>query len=100
VKKYVITRSQSGAGDWIRTDSSDGADPRYTLALDISGTMTVDVEFTVENDLTGSPICIQHEVLNTRTSSIGSDQLSPVTAFRLNITSYTSGTATLKILQG
>lgn len=70
------------------------------LAVVISGTATVDVEFAIQKDLSGSVDAIQHDQLNSLTTSTASLEDAPVTAFRLNVTSYTSGDITLRILQG
>lgn len=96
---YSVSKGASGTSEWIRMDSSEDKQGIFTLLLDFNGaTATADVEFAVEKDLT-SPEPIKHAVLKGITTSTASDFLSPASAFRLNLTSYTSGTVTLKVVQ-
>ena len=96
---YSISQSASGTSDWIRMDASEDKKGTFTLLVDFDGaTATADVEFAVEKDLT-SPEAITHDVLTGITASAASDMQSPASAFRLNLTSYTSGTVTLKVVQ-
>ena len=96
---YSVSRGASGASDWIRMDSGEDKKGVFTLLVDFDGaTVTADVEFAVEKDLT-SPEAIVHDVLTGITASAASDMQSPASAFRLNLTSYTSGTVTLRVVQ-
>lgn len=96
--KSSIQVSASGTSAWLRLNSFSGGNIA-SLGVIISDTATVDVEFALEEDLT-SPNAFQHDILNTLTVSTGSSHPYPVTAVRLNVTSYTSGTITLLTLQG
>ncbi len=58
----------------------------------------VDVEFAMEKDLT-SPTAFTIDTMNDLQSSLASSHKFPVTAFRLNVREYTTGTITLRILQ-
>lgn len=95
---YSVSKTSSGTSDWIRMDKSKAREGKYTLLLSLTGTATADVEFTVDEDLT-SATAISHSVLSSITSTTASDMLTPVSGFRINVSSYTSGTVTLKVVQ-
>ena len=99
MREYSVSTSSSGTTDWIRMDATGKAPKNYTLAVVSTGTATYDVEFAIEKDLS-SPNAIQHDQLKEKTASAASVEQVPATAFRLNVTAYTSGTLTLYILQG
>jgi len=91
-----VSSSSSGTTEWISPQTSDGSVGRYMIVVEFdSATATVDVEFTID----GGSTVITHDVLNGLTDSKSSDLYAPVSDFRLNVTSYTSGTINLKILQ-
>lgn len=96
---YSVTASSTDPSDWIRMDTKGTGLEKYTLLLDFNGaSATADVEFCVEEDLT-APEAVTHDILNGITASTASDMLSPVSAFRLNLSAYSSGTVTLRVLQ-
>jgi hypothetical protein len=66
------------------------------------GTMTFQVEHTLDNifDPTITPTWFPHPTVQSATVDQDSSYVSPVRAVRLNVTAYTSGTATFKVLQG
>lgn len=96
----TLSISEAGTTDWIKLESSGNFNrqPIYTIGLVISGTLTADIEFTINPQTTGANVYC-HPILNGRTASVASDLSFPAGAFRLNVTSYTSGTATIEILQ-
>jgi hypothetical protein len=74
-----------------------------TVAVVVSGTLTYSVEYTVDNVLAGeTPTAFNAEdtTLVGATANQAGAITSPVTAVRLNVTAFTSGTATMTILQG
>jgi hypothetical protein len=96
----TVSASSTTPSAWIKV-STLSAKSKYTLALDFttgSGVGTADVEFTLDEDLT-SPLALTHDVLTAKTATTASDMYSPVSAFRLNLSAYTSGTVTLQVRQ-
>jgi len=71
------------------------------MSVDITGTMTVSVQQTVDNvfDSSVTPVWSNTVGLTGITSSNVGNIAFPVTGVRLLITSYTSGSATLNLLQ-
>ena len=97
----TVSVTSTDPSAWIAVSTLTGHS-KYTLVLDFdtgSGVGTADVQFTIEDDLTGSPKAITHDVLTAKTATTASDMYSPVTAFRLNMSAYTSGTVTLQVRQ-
>lgn len=98
-KEYTVTQSSSGTSDWITLDHYPTS-AKYTILVELGGgTMTYDVEFCI-TDPASTPTAIQHEQANGKTADFATDLFSPARGFRLNVTSYTSGTATLTVLEG
>ena len=96
---FSVSASSTSPSEWVRMNTVGYPRHTYTLTVDFNGaTATADVEFAIEKDLT-SPEAITHDVLTGITGTTTSDLYSPVSAFRLNLSAYTSGTVTLKIVQ-
>lgn len=67
----------------------------------VSGVLTYTVEHTFDDVLGGAtPTWFPHATVVAQTTSKDGNYIVPVTAIRLNVTAYTSGSATLTILQG
>ena len=97
MNEMSISVSASGTSSWLRVNSVTGGS-NTSLALVLSGTATASVEFAIEKDLT-SPQAYTHDILSAITTSTSSAHIYPATAFRINVSSYTSGTVTLYVLQ-
>jgi len=70
------------------------------LGLEVTGTGTYKVEHTFDNIQTdSSPTAFNHSVLTAITANVDSNYNFPVRAIRLTCTAWTSGSATLKIIQ-
>jgi hypothetical protein len=71
------------------------------MGLIFTGTATASVEHTFDDILGGAtPTWIPHSTLAAKTTNSDGNYAFPVTAIRLNVTAWTSGTVTLTALQG
>lgn len=74
-----------------------------TLVIEVlSGTNTSKVQYTVDDVFNSAvtPIWIDHATLAGITATTAGNIAFPVTAVRLNMTAWTSGSAQLSIIQG
>ena len=101
MRPQVISKAASGTTAWIPVDYKQSPF-NVGMGLVISGTLTADVEHTFDDpyDSTITPTAFKNSTLVSKTSSADGNYAFPVRAIRLNVTAYTSGTATLTILQG
>jgi hypothetical protein len=94
-----VTVSSATSSNWIPLNIK-GGDFKVSLCLEITGTGSYKVEHTFDNIQTDpSPTVFTHSVLSGITASTDSNYDFPVRAVRLTCSSYTSGSATLKIIQ-
>jgi hypothetical protein len=71
------------------------------FAVVVSGTLTYSVEHTFDDILGGATATwFPHSSIAAQTTSKDGNYAFPVTAIRLNVTAYTSGGATMTVLQG
>jgi hypothetical protein len=102
MRPQTVTVSSQAASAWIPLDYKQ-TPFNATVAVVVSGTLTYSVEYTVDNVLAGtSPTAFNAEdttLVGAAASQAGAIT-SPVMAVRLNVTAYTSGSATMTILQG
>lgn len=92
--------STVGTSDWMCVDRRGSAHQIFTLLVDMSrGSGTATVEFTVQDTTEDNILAIGHDILADVETSCCSRQTSPVTAFRLNVTTHTDGDIVLRILQ-
>jgi len=71
------------------------------FAVVVSGTLTYSVEHTFDDILNGATATwFPHSSIAAQTTSKDGNYAFPVTAIRLNVTAYTSGGATMTVLQG
>ena len=100
MKMSSITVSSQTASPWFPVDWRNG-DFKIGFAVIVSGTLTYDVEHTYENvfDSTVTPTAFNHPTVNGETTSQEGTYDTPVTAIRLNVTAYTTGSATLHFVQ-
>lgn len=94
-----VTVSSATSSNWIPCNIQQ-QDFKISLGLEITGTGTYKVEHTFDNIQTdSSPTAFNHSVLTAITANADSNYNFPVRAIRLTCTSWTSGSATLKIIQ-
>ena len=94
------TVSSQTTSPWIPLDDNHAAFSA-TVAVAVSGTLTYTVEFTLDNvqDPAVTPVAFQIGLVG-ETASNTTFIKSPVKAIRLNVTSFTSGSATIGVRQG
>lgn len=95
------TVSSQTTSPWIPLDDNQAAF-NVSLVVSMTGTLTYSVEFTLDNiqDPSVTPAVFSVAMLTAKTASASSYLKSSVKAVRLNVTAYTSGSATLAIRQG
>lgn len=100
---YQITKREAGVSNVIPLDLR-----RYSsgvgLLLTITGTLTCTVQITGDNVqkqgyTPSSGNWNNHDSMINKTSSANGTLEFPVAALRLNVTDYTSGSATLSVIQ-
>lgn len=100
---YHVTQRGVGASNVIPLDLR-----RYSqgvgLLLTVNGVLTVTIQITGDNVQkdgysSNSGNWNNHDTLMNLTSSANGNLQFPVAALRLNVTSYTSGSVTLSIIQ-
>jgi len=94
------TVSSQTTSPWIPLDDNQAAFSA-TVAVAVSGTLTYTVEFTLDNiqDPAVTPVAFPIGLVGETTSNTTFIR-SPVKAIRLNVTSFTSGSATIGARQG
>lgn len=94
------TVSSQTTSPWIPLDDNQAAFSA-TVAVAVSGTLTYTVEFTLDNvqDPAVTPVAFPIGLVGETTSNTTFIK-SPVKAIRLNVTSFTSGSATIGARQG
>lgn len=102
MRPQVISKAVAGTTAWIPVDYKQSP---FSVGMGLvisGGTLTADVEHTFDDvyDSTVTPTAFKHATLVSKTASGDGNYAFPVRAIRLNVTAYTSGTATLTILQG
>ena len=75
-----------------------------SLLLDVTGTLTASVEYTLDNVFAegyapASGVWNAVASMGSLTADTAGSLAYPVTAVRLNVTAFTSGSATLTVLQ-
>jgi len=94
------TVSSQTTSPWIPLDDNQAAFSA-TIAVAVSGTLTYSVEFTLDNvqDPAVTPVAFPIGLVGETTSN-STYLRSPVKAIRLNVTAFTSGSATIGVRQG
>jgi len=94
-----VTVSSATSSKWIPVNIQQ-SDFKVSLGLEITGVGTYKVEHTFDNIQTdASPTAFTHETLTGVTASDDGNYAFPVRAVRLTCTAFTSGSATLMIIQ-
>jgi hypothetical protein len=102
MRPIVVTKAGStGTTAWIPMDYKQSPF-NVGLAVVLSGTATYDVEHTFDDifDPNVTPTAFKHSVLTAQTTNKDGNYAFPVRAIRLNVTAWTSGNATITLLQG
>jgi len=86
---------------WIPLDDNQAAF-NVSVAVAVTGVLTYTVQFTLDNiqDPSITPVAFDVSSLTSKTSNASTSLRSSVKAVRLNVTSYTSGSATIGVRQG
>lgn len=86
---------------WIPLDDNQAAF-NVSVAVAVTGTLTYTVQFTLDNiqDPSVTPVAFAVSSLTGKTADASTSLRSSVKAVRLNVTSYTSGSATIGVRQG
>jgi len=94
------TVSSQTTSPWIPLDDNQAAFSA-TVAVEVSGTLTYTVEFTLDNvqDPAVTPVAFPIGLVGETTSN-STYLRSPVKAIRLNVTAFTSGSAIIGVRQG
>ncbi len=98
-----VTVSALAASDPIPTDHYIGPF-NVGLGVTVNGTLTYSVEHTFDDVFAagfdpGTASWFPNDTLTAQTASGDGNYAFPVTAIRLNVTAYTSGSATLTVIQ-
>lgn len=97
-----VTLSAAGPSPWIPVDRAI-APFAIGFGVVVAGgsTLTYSVEHTFDDVLAGATAtAFPHASVAAQTASKDGNYIVPVTAIRLNVTAFTSGSATLTVLQG
>lgn len=102
MRPQVITQSSAGTTAWIPLDYKQSP---FNVGFGVTiggGTLTYSVEHTFDDvyDSTVTPVAFAHSTVAAQTTNKDGNYAFPVRAVRLNVTAWTSGTATFTILQG
>lgn len=95
------TVSSQTTSPWIPLDDNQAAF-NVSVAVAVTGTLTYTVQFTLDNiqDPTVTPVAFDVSALTGKTVAASTSLRSSVKAVRLNVTAYTSGSATIGVRQG
>jgi hypothetical protein len=103
MKPQVVTVSSQAASAWIPVDMYQTPfNIGFGVVLSGGASLTYTVEHTFDDvfDSTVTPTAFPHASVASETTNQDGNYAFPVRAIRLNVSTYTSGTATLTILQG
>lgn len=97
----VISLDGVGASGWAPTNRKQ-TPFNVGLGVVVSGGLTYTVEHTFDDvqDSSVTPTPFSNDGLTSKTTNDDGNYSFPVSAIRLNVTSFTSGSVTLTILQG
>lgn len=97
VKRYSVSLTGAGTSDWITFDHAPTSH-HYLINCVVTGTVNYDVEMTGD-DPSNSPVALQHDIINGKTTSYSSTWDWPAQGARILINSGT-GTVTMYITEG
>lgn len=101
MRPQVIQLSSSGPSAWIPLDYKQSPF-NVGFGVVVNGTATYSIEHTFDDifDSTITPTAFPNSIVVSKTTNADGNYAYPIRAVRLNVTSYTSGTVTLTLLQG
>ncbi len=96
-----ITVSSAASSAWISLDYRQSPF-NVGIGCVVSGTLTYKVEHTFDdvNDSTITPTAFTHSTITSATTNSDGNYAFPVRAIRVTVTSFTSGSVTMTVLQG
>lgn len=103
MRPQTETVSSQAAGSALVVDYAQNAFAvGFGVVVSAGGSLTYQVEHTFDNpmDSTVTPTWFVHPVVVGQTASKDGNYAFPIRGIRLNVTAYTSGSATLTVLQG
>ena len=101
MRQSKLTQSEVGATPWFPVDTYQTTFD-VVVAVDLGGgAMTYNIEYTYVDVLRGeTPTAGEIFIKSLDQAGVGEAIFeSPITAVRINVTAYTSGTATARVLQ-
>ena len=100
INATVTVVGATGQSAVVPLDWKAGSDFNVTLSVELGGgTMTYDIEGTVDNPYSGTPVWFDLPGGDAKAADLRLSLTQRVRAVRLNVTAWTSGTATMKVLQ-
>lgn len=99
MRPLKVTATAAGASEIVPLNwRSD--DFKLGVAVVINGTLTCSVQVTMIDDLSAatSDDWFDHDTLNSLTASDIGNVVIPITGLRLNVTSFTSGSANMYVV--
>ena len=96
----TVTVSSATSSAWIPVDWRS-TPFNLSFAVIMTGTLTYKVEHTLDDifDPAVTPSPLTHEFITASTTSDDGNYAYPIRAIRLTISSYTSGSATMSVIQ-
>lgn len=96
----ITTKASIGVSPWIPVDARS-SNFQVSMAAVVNGTLTYDIEHTLDNvlDNTITPTAFKNSTMVGQAGNKDGNYAFPVSAIRINVTAYTSGSVTLTILQ-
>jgi hypothetical protein len=97
---YALTAVAAGTAIPVNYNDNAAASIQVAVVLTNTPTLTYSIEYTLDNifDQTITPVWIAAAAGKTADFQV---QITfPCRAVRMNVTAYTAGTATMKLLQG
>lgn len=93
----------TNSSDWIPMNRQD-PDFEASIGVQLSSgaSMTYQIQHTFDDIQNADvvPVAFDHEFMTAKTANDDGNYAFPVSAVRLNITAYTSGSASLRVIQG
>jgi hypothetical protein len=100
MRRTIVVQSAAGTSNAIPVDAY--ANPvSIEIACVATGTLTYKVQYTVD-DIQNSavtPTWFDHATITGKTATFDGQLNFPVSAVRLNVTAFTSGSVTMTLLQ-
>jgi hypothetical protein len=100
-RRKSVTVGSQAASSWIPLDPMGTQDYVVTVVVSAGGSLTYSVQYTNDDIWAGAPTNIhEHDTITAKTATFtGNIEYVPM-AIRLNVYSYSSGSATMQIVPG